>query len=313
MGSSGFIGRLTGVGLDDIASLTLTKKVEIKPDMLFKTLLVGLLDRPGGRAILGLLATFYARYSTGADFEITYRDIWIHRVNGCYFPGGHKFNYNRYTIAQSIRFENHCCSNSNELWFPFYHPSEGDIIVDVGAGRGEDVPGFLKAIGRTGKLIAIEAHPHSFKELEQFCKLNQFQNITLLQMAAMDKPGYVTLTDVNNWEANAINQVAEAGGIEVKAETLDNICTALGVEEISFLKINIEGAERFALLGMDRIIFRCKAVCVACHDFRANKGDDEQFRTRAFVEQYLRERGFKVMSRQLDPRDYVRDHIFGLK
>jgi FkbM family methyltransferase len=281
--------------------------------MLFKTLLIALLDRPGGRVVLGLLATLYARYSTGADFEITYRHIWVHRVNRYYFPGGHKFNYNRYTIAQSIRFENECCSNSKELWFPFYHPSQGDIIVDVGAGRGEDVPAFLKAIGRVGKLIAIEAHPHSFGELEKFCKLNQFQNVTLLQMAAMDKPGYVTLTDVNNWEANTINQVADANGIEVKAETLDNICTALGVKEISFLKMNIEGAERFALLGMDEMILHCKAVCVACHDFRANKGDDEQFRTRSFVEQYLRERGFKVMSRQLDPRDYVRDHVFGLK
>jgi hypothetical protein len=37
------------------------------------------------------------------------------------------------------------------------------------------------------------------------------------------------------------------------------------------------------------------------------------FNTRAFVEQFLIEHGFKPASRPDDPRDYVRDHIFGLR
>jgi hypothetical protein len=42
-------------------------------------------------------------------------------------------------------------------------------------------------------------------------------------------------------------------------------------------------------------------------------GHGEHFRTRNFVEQFLAEHGFRVASREEDPRDWVRDHIFGLR
>jgi hypothetical protein len=70
-----------------------------------------------------------------------------------------------------------------------------------------------------------------------------------------------------------------------------------------FTKMNIEGAERFALLGAESFMRRADQVCVACHDL----GHGEQFRTRAFVERFLIEHGFKLASRSDDPRDYVRD------
>ena len=98
----------------------------------------------------------------------------------------------------------------------------------------------------------------------------------------------------------------------VRADTLDAICRAEDLEEVDFLKMNIEGAERFALLGAESIIQRTKSICVACHDFRADYGEGEEFRTREFVKQFLIEHGFKVTTRQDDPRDYVRDHLFGL-
>jgi hypothetical protein len=52
---------------------------------------------------------------------------------------------------------------------------------------------------------------------------------------------------------------------------------------------------------------------VACHDFRSELGHGEQFRTRAFVEQFLIDHGFTLASRSKDPRDFVRDHVFGLR
>lgn len=281
--------------------------------MTFKQLLmhylIRFLDRPGGRFVLGRLATMYARYRTDSDFEIQYRGTWIHRVDQYYFQGGDKFNYDMTLIWQQISIR----SISEDYWFPFYHPKRGEVIIDVGAGRGEDIPAFLDAVGETGRVIAIEAHPTSFKELEAFCRLNRRYNVTLLQVALMDKPGFVTVTDLNEWESNAVNQKNDSNTIHVQANTLDNICKSEFIEDISFLKINIEGAERYALLGMDHAIRRCKVICVACHDFRAERGESEQFRTRAFVEQYLVEHGFKLASRKHDSRDYVRDHIFGLK
>jgi hypothetical protein len=76
--------------------------------------------------------------------------------------------------------------------------------------------------------------------------------------------------------------------------------------------MNIEGAERFALQGMEQSLKRVRSICVACHDFRAERGDGEHFRTREFVEQFLSERGFRLTWRKDDPRPSVRDHVFGV-
>ena len=96
------------------------------------------------------------------------------------------------------------------------------------------------------------------------------------------------------------------------AHSLDEICKIHGLEHISFLKINIEGAERLAIGGMKYMIRRTNQVCIACHDFRAASGDGDEFRTRDAVIGFLRESGFTILTRDGDPRSYVRDHIHGI-
>jgi tRNA G46 methylase TrmB len=74
-------------------------------------------------------------------------------------------------------------------------PQRGDVVIDVGAGRGEDTLTFSRAVGRTGRVIAIEAHPLSFKILQRFCLLNELSNVTLLPFVLLDKPGTVRLVE----------------------------------------------------------------------------------------------------------------------
>ena len=139
-------------------------------------------------------------------------------------------------------------------------------------------------------------------------------NVTPLQLALMDKPGFVRIVESQtSWMENAVDYGDESPGIEVRAATLDDICQQEGLKDIAFLKMNIEGAERFALLGMESVLPRIRQICVACHDFRADLGHGEQFRTRVFVENLLIKYGFTLTSRWADPRGYIRDHIFGLR
>ena len=188
------------------------------------------------------------------------------------------------------------------------------MIVDVGAGHGEDTLMFSRGVGESGRVIAIEAHPLSFAILTNFCRLNRLVNVSPLHLALMDKSGKVSIADSeSSWIENAISVDDGSPGIEVRASTLDQVCEEQDLKKIDFLKMNIEGAERFALLGAESFMRRADQVCVACHDFRADLGHGEQFRTRAFVERFLIEHGFKLASRPDDPRDYVRDHVFGLR
>ena len=49
---------------------------------------------------------------------------------------------------------------------------------------------------------------------------------------------------------NAIDPKMNGRRIEVRAGTLEEVWREQGLGEIAFLKMNIEGAERYALLGL---------------------------------------------------------------
>jgi FkbM family methyltransferase len=281
----------------------------------YKRALIRLLDRPGGRFLLGKVATSFLRRIIGDGVEIAYVEgMWTRRVGPYYFPDGFTFDYAYADFNSWKRQVEIHASDTEDYWLQYYRPQEGDVIVDVGAGRGEDTLTFSRAVGETGRVIAIEAHPLSFAILKNFCRLNRLANVTPLHLALMDKPGTVQIAESeSSWMENAIEYGEGSSGIQVRAGALDGVCKQEGLKEIAFLKINIEGAERQALLGMESVLPQVRQICVACHDFRSDLGHGEQFRTRAFVEQFLIEQGFTLASRPDDLRDYVRDHVFGLR
>jgi FkbM family methyltransferase len=205
-------------------------------------------------------------------------------------------------------------SDAREYWLQHYEPRKGDVIVDVGAGHGEDALAFSRGVGESGRVVAIEAHPLSFAILCSFCRFNELRNVTALKLALMDKPGSIRIAEADSgWMENSIEPRDGAAGIVVQAGTFERVCRDHAIEAIDFLKMNIEGAERYALPGMASVMPRIRQICVACHDFRYEQGHGEQFRTRAFVESFLVDHGFTLASRPSDPRDYVRDHVFGLR
>jgi hypothetical protein len=138
-------------------------------------------------------------------------------------------------------------------------------------------------------------------------------NVVPLEFAVASKRGTLALSDEKSaWMENSV-VASGANTISVQATTLDEICAQNRINEIALLKMNIEGAECDALLGMEKTFSRVRQVCVACHDFRSENGEGDQFRTRAFVEQFLLDHGFSIKSRPDSPLDFVRDHVFGLR
>jgi FkbM family methyltransferase len=281
--------------------------------MLTKRQIIRLLDRPGGRSILSYLATMKARSTTRADVEVFYDKLWIHRSGNHFFPDGEHFDYNSGIYPSWLNEYEQRCKTARDYWYQFYKPSIGDTIIDIGAGRGEDITAFAQDVGGSGRVIAIEAHPKSYTILEQFCRLNKFNNVTTLNYAIMDKSGSVTISDDDTWEANTVSSNQSLHGYKVSAITLDLLCSQQNIKNIAFLKMNIEGAELFALPGLIGVISRINTICIACHDFRADLGHGESYRTRVFVESFLEDHGFHLRSRADHHTDYVRDHIFGVR
>ncbi|MCX6624459.1 MAG: FkbM family methyltransferase, partial [Acidobacteria bacterium] len=184
----------------------------------------------------------------------------------------------------------------------------------IGAGRGEDVFAFSRAGGPAGRVWAIEPHPNSFALLSRFCRLNGLANVTRLNYACTDSPAHLQIETLPVWESNYVRTGPPSPTSHpVEGLPFDMISEQFGIGRIDFLKMNIEGAERIALPGCPAALERVRAVCVAAHDFRANRGEGEQFRTFEEVCHCLRRAGFQLTVRHDDPRYYVPYHVHGVR
>jgi len=266
------------------------------------------------RAALAHQATALARAAMpGVDVEILWDGLWIRRIGPDFFPDPDMFriaepNWQRWA-GQARKY----LRDAEDYWFHVYKPLPGDAIVDIGAGRGEDVFAFSRAVGPAGSVWAIEPHPNSFGILRKLCQLNRLSNVTALNYACLDRPGDLHVETLPVWESNYVRAGEPTPTSHpVKGVRFDDLAAEYGIGRIDFLKMNIEGAERQALPGCRDALGRARFVCIAAHDFRAARGESEEFRTLDFVRKFVSEAGFEVVMRD-DPRYYVPYHVHGFR
>ena len=193
-------------------------------------------------------------------------------------------------------------------WFDEYTPREGDIVIDVGAGIGEDAVVLSHLVGRSGRVHAIEAHPGTFACLASTVKRSGLSNVDIHQLAITEQDGTVSISDDAHHLANSI--VGRGSGVEVEARSLDHFIRQTGHPAIDLLKMNIEGAERAAMLGLDREAGKVRHLAISCHDFIANRGGGEQFRTKDAVRKRLLELGYAVSERSNASTPWEADVLF---
>jgi FkbM family methyltransferase len=268
-----------------------------------------------GREAVSRRATELARAALpGVDIEILWNGIWIRRVGACYFPDPELFRGAEPDWKRWAGLEAKYLRDVQDYWLHVYKPCPGDVVVDIGAGRGEDVFAFSRAVGPQGRVFAVEPHPVSFQALEKFCSLNGLTNVTLRNNACLGQRERLQIETLPVWESNYVRTgAASATSFPVEGVPFDELCAEAGIDRIDFLKMNIEGAERQALPGCRKAIQRTRFACVAAHDFRAARGEGEQFRTLAFVREFLTDCGFRLITRDDDPRYYVPYHVHAFR
>jgi FkbM family methyltransferase len=190
----------------------------------------------------------------------------------------------------------------NDVYFKYYQPTNGDVVVDIGAGYGHEAI-FLLARAPLIKYFGIEVQPsvyeclaNTFRTVSDRCKAIPFaiseQNNLYISSSA-DYTGVTSLED---------------GYIEVPTMTWQAMRTRYSIDQIDLLKINIEGGERFVLplLGDMQNIRR---VIISAHDFRADRGESEHYRTREFVLEYLCKQGYSV--RSVEEQGWLTNWLYG--
>jgi FkbM family methyltransferase len=138
----------------------------------------------------------------------------------------------------------------------------GDTVVDVGANIGALAITAALAVGKSGKVYAIEAHPRIHRYLIDNLKLNGLDNVAAMQCALGDEVGQATLSDIRSDDQNRVSPSGQ--GLVVPLSRLDDL--PIGEERIDLLKIDVEGFELAVLRGGPRILQRTQCVYFESND-----------------------------------------------
>lgn len=196
-------------------------------------------------------------------------------------------------------------------WAWHYRPGPGGVVIDVGAGVGEEAVIFSDLVGPEGRVVSIEAHPETFRCLEETVRRSGLTNVTPVWCAVADKDGTLSIGESDNHLANSV--MSGGAGQTVPARSLDSLADELGLGEIALLKMNIEGAERLALPGMARLVSRIRHLVISCHDFISDGGGGDEFRTFAEVRAFLEGAGFTLQTRPDHANPWVRYYLYGVR
>jgi FkbM family methyltransferase len=139
----------------------------------------------------------------------------------------------------------------------------GDVVVDVGANFGLTALAAFSAVGPSGQVHACEPHPRIFGFLVGNIELNRAEGVVRpYNLALGDHAGTVFLTDRRADDQNTVS--LDTTDVCVPMSRLDDVVAAL--PHIALLKIDVEGYEKFVLLGATNTLTRVECVYFESYD-----------------------------------------------
>src|SRR5215211_5476155 len=142
-----------------------------------------------------------------------------------------------------------------------FSPKTGDIVIDVGAAFGFYTIMASKRVGQQGKVVAIEPQPIILEMLNRNIKLNKLVNVITLNYAVYSERSKVRLYSNYSIIQERAGQSLQSY-IEVSADTLDNLLRQVGIDEVNWIKVDVEGAELEVLKGAVGILSRSRDVAL---------------------------------------------------
>lgn len=140
----------------------------------------------------------------------------------------------------------------------------GDVVVDGGACGGLHTLPLARLVGEQGKVWAYEPTPESFQNLKKWIDYANLSDIAVLRQAALNSES-TELKFYTSDKHSALNSLVRPpqdgfNEISVKAVTLDDELS--GVENVSFVKLDLEGGEYSAFKGGRELLKRCRPTVV---------------------------------------------------
>ncbi len=132
---------------------------------------------------------------------------------------------------------------------------KGMVVVDVGANIGYYSLLAARLVGKAGRVYAFEPAPENYATLTKNIEMNGYMNIVPVQKAVSNKNGVAQLfIDAKDPLFHRLQDSENTQNtIEVSTVTLDDFFRDKGYK-VDLIKMDVEGAEMFALEGMQSIL-----------------------------------------------------------
>ena len=146
---------------------------------------------------------------------------------------------------------------------------KGDVVLDCGACWGDTALYFSNEAGAEGKVYSFEFIPSNIKIFEKNLALNQelSKNIKIITHPVWESSGEKLYYKDFGPGSRVSGTKMENNSGETVTLTIDELVTQEGLSRVNFIKMDIEGAELFAVKGaLETIIkFRPKLAIALYH------------------------------------------------
>ena len=142
-------------------------------------------------------------------------------------------------------------------YFRMFQLGNDEVFIDCGAYVGDTLDGFIKQCPAYKKIVAFEPNTKTYAQLQ--ANHGNTRDTILLNAGAYDKEGEVFFSGEGG--SATITAENQKGVERIRVNAIDN----LNLEKVTFIKMDIEGAELNALKGAEKTILRDKpklAICI---------------------------------------------------
>ena len=187
--------------------------------------------------------------------------------------------------------------------------------MDIGANVGLYTALAMHQLDASGRIVTFEPHPQTYTFLQRNIVANQTApeacpRVDALNIAAAPERGQQELRlNPENRGDNRLYQGTYQGKMEewdtlpVEGRPVDNVLAELGINEVNFVKIDIQGYEQKAISGFQKTLARSQNVILMSEFWP--KGLTEAGGSAAGYLQMLTDVGFTLYELKEKPRGMV--------
>lgn len=177
------------------------------------------------------------------------------------FKDGDYFIHN---LNEDVKLKLYKDSNLSRLIYDGFEKNEleltgkilknGDIFLDIGANIGLYSLTASSLVGETGIVISFEPTPKTFSRLVENIQLNNLSNIRAYNIGISHKEELLSLNISENgyeaWNTFASTSSEKFQHTKyIQVSMLDIQCDKIDKNKIKLIKIDVEGWEKYVLLG----------------------------------------------------------------